>query len=334
MKIRAEQLKAHLIKNLSPVYLLTGDEPFLKEEALQSIRKKAVNNGYIDRLIFTIDQSTPWQKLMDAVLEVSLFSHKKLIELQFITGKFSKIAKTKLEELLSLPLTDTLLLLNSPKLEAGSTRNKWYKHFDTVGFHVEIWPIDEKQFPSWIRQRLQQANLPTSHALIQALATLTAGNLLATQQEIEKLSLLSLPENKLIENITSSAYYTSFDFVNQTLQGNLKKARVILTHLQAEGIDAILVLWALTQEIRLSAKICTQTQRGKSFSETCQAFYVWPKRRLAIQDYLSRFALPQIREHLQSCSKIDKMIKGFTPGKPWFALLQLITAMSGVTVCI
>lgn len=332
MKIKPEQLNANLKNALLPCYLISGDDPFLKEESLQCIRNKAIKAGYKDRTVIALDQHTPWQSLMSSVLEVSLFSNQKLIELHCQSGKLTQTIKTKLEELFALTLSNTMLLIKTPKLDSATSKNKWYKSFDKMGLHVEIWPIDERQFPAWTKNRLKKAGLPTSSNLVEALVTLTAGNLLATQQEIEKLSLLSLPETALIQCITDSACYTSFDLVSQALAGNLKRAHIILNHLQADGVEPILVLWALTQEIRLSAKIATQMQQGKAFSAVCQAFYVWPKRRPPIERYLKKHHLAQVQNHLQKCASVDKTIKGYLPGNTWFALLQLISSLCGVAI--
>ena len=38
MKLRTDQLSTHLENPLSPIYLVTGDEPFQSGEVVQSIR--------------------------------------------------------------------------------------------------------------------------------------------------------------------------------------------------------------------------------------------------------------------------------------------------------
>ena len=280
-----------------------------------------------------MDAHFQWDLLFDEALGYSLFSTQKFIELQFNNGKFSAEIKNKLEELLSLSLTGITLLLSSPKLDASSAKGKWYSLLDTQGLHVEIWPIDERQLPRWIEQRLQLAKLPTDRSLVEAIASFTAGNLLATAQEIEKLSLMSGTTAELIASLSESMHYTSFDFVSQVLQGNLKTARAILDYLHADNSEIILVLWALTQEIRCSKKIIALTQKSSSFQSACESLHIWPKRRIAIQDYIRRCSSMEINQHLQACSQIDRMIKGLVRSDPWFSLLTLTSAMCGVSVC-
>ena len=288
MKIKIEQLATKL-KNESPAcYLISGDDFFLKEEALSLIRKKNIKNESTEKLVFTIDSSFAWEKLFDEVLGYSLFSAAKFIELHITNGKLSAEIKNKLEELFNLSLTDTVIMISSPKLDASSVKSKWYSLFDKKGLHIEIWPIDETQLPRWIEQRLHAAKLPTDRPLVEALASFTAGNLFATQQEIEKLSLISGSTEDLIATLTEAMHYSSFDLVNQVFMGNLKKARITLEYLEAENNEVILALWALTQEIRLSNKVILLSQKGSSFQSACEALYIWPKRRTAIQHYIKR----------------------------------------------
>ena len=50
MKTQAHQLPQLLQKGLSPVYLVSGDEPLLVQECCDQIRKTAREAGYQDRV--------------------------------------------------------------------------------------------------------------------------------------------------------------------------------------------------------------------------------------------------------------------------------------------
>ena len=49
MRLRPEQLDNHLSKKLAPLYLVFGGEPLLVQEAADSIRKAAIDQGYTER---------------------------------------------------------------------------------------------------------------------------------------------------------------------------------------------------------------------------------------------------------------------------------------------
>ncbi len=45
MKIKAEQLNAHLQKQLMPIYVVSGDEPLLAQESVDAVRAAAQQQG-------------------------------------------------------------------------------------------------------------------------------------------------------------------------------------------------------------------------------------------------------------------------------------------------
>ena len=84
---------------------------------------------------------------------------------------------------------DNILLVTTKKLEASSTRSKWFKALDEAGASVQCWPIEPKQLPGWISQRLRATGLNADNEAAQMIAERVEGNLLAAMQEIEKLRL-------------------------------------------------------------------------------------------------------------------------------------------------
>ena len=82
MRLRANQLDAELKKTLLPIYFVTGDEPLLVQEALDSIRFACKQYGYDERKIFDVDRKFDWQTLLEESNTLSLFSEKILTELR------------------------------------------------------------------------------------------------------------------------------------------------------------------------------------------------------------------------------------------------------------
>ena len=169
MRIKANQLDAHLSNckdNLSPIYFVSGDEPLQLNEACDNIRQTARRCGYDERQVFYVGASFDWDTLLAAANTLSLFSEKRLIELRIPSGKpGDKGSKAIIEYINNLPV-DTVLLIIGGKIEAQSQKSKWFTHIDKVGVICQIWPIDLKQMPEWIAQRLRAAGLtPTNDAI-------------------------------------------------------------------------------------------------------------------------------------------------------------------------
>ena len=89
------------------------------------------------------------------------------------------------------------------------------------------------------------------------LAERVEGNLLAAQQEIEKLALLMPAGRVSIEAmqaaVANSARYDVFQLGEAALDGDAPRSLRILEGLRAEGVEPPLVLWAICRELRALA---------------------------------------------------------------------------------
>ena len=125
MKLRAEQLGKHLDGGLAPVYLICGDEPLLVQEAADAIRAAARARGFGDRELFHASATFDWQQLLSEANALSLFADRKILEVRIDSGKPGDKGSKALVEYCQAPSPDNLLLVITPKLDAGTLRGKW-----------------------------------------------------------------------------------------------------------------------------------------------------------------------------------------------------------------
>jgi DNA polymerase-3 subunit delta len=72
---------------LAPVYVISGDDPLLCQEAADAIRAAARQQGFDERQVFAADASFDWGTLLQAGASMSLFAEKRLLELRLPSGK-------------------------------------------------------------------------------------------------------------------------------------------------------------------------------------------------------------------------------------------------------
>ncbi|WP_286935773.1 DNA polymerase III subunit delta, partial [Pseudomonas sp. UBA6554] len=193
MKLAPAQLNKHLQGSLAPVYVVSGDDPLLCQEAADAIRNAARQQGFDERQVFSADANFDWGTLLQAGASLSLFAQRRLLELRLPSGKPGDKGAAALMEYCAKPAEDTLLLISLPKLDGSAQKTKWGKAL-IEGAHcqfIQIWPVDPQQLPQWINQRLSQAGLSAQRDAVDLIAARVEGNLLAAAQEIEKLKLLA-----------------------------------------------------------------------------------------------------------------------------------------------
>lgn len=333
-KLRADQLTGALAKSFAPVYLVSGDEPLLIQEACDQIRKGARQQGFSEREIYHIDNGFDWNQLLASANSLSLFSDKKIFEIRMPSGKPGEKGTKAILEYLENPSPDNLLLIITEKLDAGTQKSKWVKVIEDTGIHVQIWPIPPAQLSRWISTRLQQAGLSADSSATDLLASRVEGNLLAAVQEIEKLALLSTDKHISYELMASavadSARYDAFTLADKALHGDARAAAKTLQGLRGEGSDAISILWAILRDIRSLNQIAQAQAQGKSFDVAARQAGVWEKRQPIIQNALRRFKPAQLQQMLRKANGIDKSIKGMRNAEPWDELLDLVLNLAGV----
>lgn len=217
MKLRAEQLTQHLQKQLGLIYVISGEEPLLMQGTLALLYDSARQRDFQERIIIETDHADAWQRFMHERQHLSLFSSKRVVECRLKPGKIGDLGSKALIAHAQQPPADILLLVVTPKLTPQQQAAQWYKALDKAGYTLQLWPIPIAQFPTWLRQRLQQAGLQVDAQGLQLLATHVEGNLLAAAQEIEKLQLLYCTNSLSVEKIASENSHSAEHLANANI---------------------------------------------------------------------------------------------------------------------
>lgn len=313
-------------KNLLPIYLVSGDVPLLVQETCDDIRKKAQEQGFNERKILHIDGKFDWNELSHQSDNLSLFGDKTLWELRNPSAKFDEVAINIIENFSKNGPHNKIWLIITDKLSPAQQKTRWYKAVTHVGNHIPLWPVSRHQLPAWIRERLQRKGLSATTEAIQLLAELTEGNLLATQQAIEKCVLLNFSTHITPEQIrqvmTNNAQFNVFDLADSLLAGQKLRALKILEGLKFSNTEPTLILWALTKEVRHLHELKQQLNQGANAAKLLE--HEWQSRRPLIQQALQRTTLTTLHTLLEKAYEADHQIKGIKSGNYWHQFEEMI----------
>lgn len=334
-KVSVEQLNRHL-EPLAPIYLVSGDEPLLVQEASDTIRNAARKAGFVQREVFHADAQFQWQDMLLSANSLGLFAEKKLLELRLSSTKINDSGRKVLEQYSSSAQQDNVLLLIAPKLDGAAKKTSWFKALDRVAVVVTIWPIPAAQFPRWIERRLRQAGLRADSQAIETLASRVEGNLLAAVQEIEKLKLLCdgdlVDYATMAEVVADSARYNVFGLLDTAMAGRAHHASNTVLGLKSEGTEPAIILWALARELRTLIKIKSATEQGQALAAAAKRNGVFDKRLSIVRASIERLTMTQLELLLRRCVQVDKSIKGLDKSDPWATILDIVLALAGVQV--
>lgn len=348
MKISYQQLALHLKQNFAPVYLITGDEHFLVQEALDQIRNVALQKEFTAREKFFVETGFNWQDFLLSVDNLSLLSEPTIVELKFSSAKLGDEGIKIISSYLTNPAKDKIVIMIMPKIDAATQKTKWFKALENAAVVVQIWPLETAQFPVWIANKAKQAGILLEPEGIKILADFVAGNLLAAVQEIEKLLLLycnnesHLQQNavnristvQLIAAITDNARFDMFDLVDQSLAGNGKQVVRILDSLRDEGAEPVLILWAIAREVRSLINLKNALQQSNNFETVASQYHINFKRKAIIKNALQKHSLANLEKILFSAGDIDLVIKGIKSGNVWQEMQNVCLALANVQIAI
>jgi DNA polymerase-3 subunit delta len=336
VKLSGDNLAASLTRQLQTIYLVSGDEPLLVNEAADAIRAKARSQGFVERELHVVERGFDWQSLLAGSRSMSLFAERKLIEIRMANAAPGEQGADAIVELAEQPAPDTLVLIITGKLDGRTQSSRWVSAVEKRGVLVQVWPIDLPRLPAWIRERLGRHKLQADAAAAALLAERVEGNLLAAHQEIEKLALLLPPgpitAETVVDAVADSARFDVLQLGEAAMRGQTARALRILEGLRGEDVEPTLVLWAVNKDLQWIARARSLMRRGQSAESAMNALYVWRPRQAAMAQALGRMNRHTLRSLILDAERVDRTIKGVEKGDPWLQLERLVARLGGVQV--
>jgi DNA polymerase-3 subunit delta len=327
MTITSEELPRHLASGLKPLYVVFGDALLLAIEAADSIRAAARAAGYSERETFIAEQHFKWGELRNSAQSLSLFAERKIIDVRIPSGKPGVEGGQALQDYCANLSPDVLTMISLPKLDWSTQKSQWFSALQQHGVMITADDIPRNALPRWIAGRLERQEQAVDNATLEFLADRCEGNMLAAFQEIQKLALLfpagALSFDQVKDAVMDVARYDIFKLSEAMLNGNAARYARILDGLRAEGTATVLVLWALSEDIRTLGKVLQAVQRGGNPGNALRDLRVRKDRQGPIENAVQRLKFPHIERAILQAARLDKTIKGLRQGDVWDELLQL-----------
>ena len=334
MRLRSDQLAVHLRKTLASIYLVYGEELLVAQEAADAIRAAARDRGCHEREILTVTTGFDWSALRQLAASPSLFANRRLLEVRLGEIKPGEAGAKALIDYVAHRADDAVLLITAGKLDWQTQKSRWFTALDEAGVTTPATVVELRQLPGWIEKRFQARSLQPTPEAIALLCERVEGNLLAAAQEIDKLALMVSDRQVTAETVLAavgdSSRFSIYDFVDAALLGQPERTARILYGLRSEGVEPVLVNWALHREVRIINALAFARSQRQPLDPVFATYKVWDKRKPPLHQTLQRLTLSHCRRVLGDCARTDRIIKGMEPGSPWDALLVNSLRLAGV----
>lgn len=286
-----------------PVCVLFGDEPFLKQQGRQALRRVLLGDAAEDTPIatFTGDE-TLWRDVHDELSTVSLFGGgAKRVAVVGDADKFVSQNRSELEQYVVKPSRAGTLIL---EVDAWPGNTRLYKLVDKEGLQIDCRPPevargrtkvpDEDRIKQWLiawaKSRHDVVLEPRAAGLLIELTGAVFGML---DQDLAKLALFVKPGGKVTADMVREIVggwraKTAWDMVDAACDGDAAQALLELDRLLQSGDHPIAIFgqisWSLRRYAAAVRAVEAAERQGKRISlreALLEAgFNDWPKGTL------------------------------------------------------
>jgi len=318
MKIYHNQLIKTLTQGFKPVWLVFGDEPWQKNNSLATIKSHAQQQGFSETIRFSSDNKFDWPQLIDEYQSLSLFANQRIIEVEFTTIKIGDSGNKcllALSEIISqnAALQDVIFIFHGPKLDGASVNKKWFKALTQLGCYLPLYDIEINGLAQWLQNQAKNVNVNLAPELSSLLIELFEGNLLALEQELQKLSLLfgtkQISLNDAEQLVIKQAKFNPFQIIDALLAGNCKKCITMLDQLQQEGTAAGQIIWVFHKEFSQLYAMLDKLSQGQQLNDLYKEYRIWEKRKPLYQHALTHISLQNIKRAISRLADVDLISK-------------------------
>lgn len=302
----------------SPVYLITGDEPFLIDTLIQQFLEKGLDpsaHGFNLNRFHGSDTSP--ETILSIADTFPILSPQRMILIQ--SADQLKDDKGLLLDYLANPSpTSTLIFI----AEKPDMRKKFFAMLKKRATLMTCPRPREREIPIWIRQESKKLGLHLSEDAIWFLKEHLGCDLLSIHQELEKLVLYQMDpdESSLkgsseismesVQKVTGNGRtHSIFELTNAVGNKDLSRAIQVLRAMMSEGAQPLFVLSMLVRLWRQMAIAKILIESGRT-AEVAKKVPMPPSFLRIFLQQLKKWRLKEIQKAFECALSADSQLKG------------------------
>jgi DNA polymerase-3 subunit delta len=330
MQINQQALKQHLQKKIYPVNLVIGQDIYLIEEAIATLKSTLHKLEGCDEINLNIQSPEDWNNLVEEANHYSLFYDKVIIVANYDKKTLDSVGKNQINEYLNSINLRSTIIIKAANLSAKQL--SWLANSDHV-LIVIAQPLSTDAMKKWITQELLARTFQFEKNVPELIHQYTRGNMHAAAQVIERVHLANETNSTLtlrdtLEQLADQCDYSLFELIDICLLGQVDKGIPILKQAANNKTEATLVLWLLTQEIRTLMQLQFLTRKeAMDFRKACSELNIWAQRINLYQQALQRLNQSTLLQLHHYCCILDNRIKSSGGQQIWSGLEVLFLSL-------
>lgn len=274
---------------LSPVYLFTGPEEYVKREALDALRQKLLPPGLETLNDATLEGVTA-QQITDACETMPMMCDRRIVTVRDWAPLLPAKSKNEdaetawMQKWLENPPASCVLVFYMRQEQDGRKKMSGLlkKKAAVVNFDL----LTDAELSRWCARKLKPLGKRIEPAVLNTLTYMAGRELTRLDGELDKLAAYlgeerdAITEDDVKAIVSASLEYNVFELLNSLLAGDMKKGQQTVNSLLQGGQTSVGLLAMLTRQLRQLAHMKCALDAG----ETVQAV----QDRLKLHPYAAK----------------------------------------------
>ena len=307
MKTLNEHLKKKTFKN---VYLLYGDEAYLRNQYRDRLKQAMISDGDTMNLSCFEGKGIDEKELTALADTVPFFSDYRLIIVEN-SGFFAASGHDTLTEYMKqIPETTCILFVESEV----DKRNKLFKAVSAAGYAANLTMPGDKQLILWLAGMVKKENKLIQEQTLQYFLQIVEHDMNGMRQEMEKL-ICYVGHRQVIEKADVDAVCCVFvenkvfDMISAVAEKNQKRAMQLYDDLVALKEPPMRILYLIVRQFNGIFQVQEELNHGRSNADIARTMGAAP---FIVNKYAAQaknFTPSQLKEALADCAQAEEDVK-------------------------
>jgi len=241
-----QQLETSLKEGkISPLYLLIGEETYLRDQAARAVAEAALKDSLL-REFNEARFSLLSQSALDAIAAAEQFpmmSDRRVVYIQDF-GKLRETEEEALKRYLENPVATTVAIFIAADLDKRRTLAKSLLERCTV---IECHSISDIDARRWAKDYLRPLKVAADDQVLTEIVALVGTDIQTLQSELEKLATAALDTKRITQEIVDaligrSRELSNFALTDHLIARNRKKALEVLYRLLQDDVEPLMLI--------------------------------------------------------------------------------------------
>ncbi|MDA7828371.1 DNA-directed DNA polymerase [Gammaproteobacteria bacterium] len=324
MKCDGLSYQKYINKGLN-IFFLFGPEVVLKNNAKDDIRVHLAAQGFVEKKIVKDKEIDRLDKVITESIGGSLFASKIIIEISHTKGKIPESIQSIADMDYVRSRDDIAIIIDSHVDKVGSSL-KWFKKMEEIALIIESKKLKSFEEKIWLKQQLSFIDSSKRSDLVNKISALSSSNLVAQQNEIKLLKLMSSPENIYNNDpMKDQAEFMPFELEDRIIKGDVKGAiRIVSSIKELESHYAALLVWVVGKIINNAASAMQSSRPDAALIK----LGVWNNKVSDYKALMSKFELKDMINFQKKVFQLDLSNKGINKANFWERLTDLIMELT------